>query len=242
MKPSTLNRDSNREDLHAFLDRYLAYHMASRFDNCSIEIQEAFLYSCLDNKLKNRCTEKMEQIEDKSVITIETYFGYIREIFDEKIPLFSTRINTWQASQQKGESFSAMRARMKLLWKSSDMNIITEEQLWVLKLINSTRDEVLKSKLLELDDPTEEGIMAKVRSYENATFNQSSLAGTQRALKSNQPTKFSGECGSCKLVGHKSKECKGRIAGRLKCKKCAEMNRPARTCGRSIPMSIKEKR
>ena len=61
MKPSTLNGDSNREDLHAFLDRYLAYHMASRFENCSIEIQEAFLYSCLDNELKNRCTEKMEQ-------------------------------------------------------------------------------------------------------------------------------------------------------------------------------------
>ena len=70
MKPSTLNGDSNREDLHAFLNRYLAYHMASRFDNCSNEIQEAFLYSCLDNELKNRCTEKMEQIEDKSVITI----------------------------------------------------------------------------------------------------------------------------------------------------------------------------
>ena len=108
------------------------------------------------------------------------------------------------------------------------MNIITEEQLWVLKLINSTRDDVLKNKLLELDDPTEERIMAKVRSYGNATFNQSSLAGTKRALKSNQPTKFTGECGSCKLVGHKSNECKGRISGRLKCKKCSEMNRPAK--------------
>ena len=53
MKPSTLNGDSNREDLHAFLDRYLAYHMASRFDNCSNEIQEAFLYSCLDNEYHN---------------------------------------------------------------------------------------------------------------------------------------------------------------------------------------------
>ena len=101
-----------------------------------------------------------------------------------------------------------MKARMFSDWRSADMNIIEPEQLWILKLTSSVTDEKLKEKLLELNDPTEEKIVAIARAYENSKLNLLALPKEQLSLKTGAGQPFNGVCGACGIKGHKSRECK----------------------------------
>ena len=219
MKPAKiLAGDSTREDFKIFLDQYTAYFTASNFGSASIEVQSAFMFNVLDNEIRSRLVEKLDKLEDDIPVTFELQMDYLKEIFTEKIPIFSTRISVFNSKQNKDESFSAMKARMFSDWRSADMNLIDKDQLWILKLTSSVTDEKLKEKLLELNDPTEEKIVAVARAYENSKLNLSSLPKEQVTLRTGAEVPFKGSCGTCGIKGHKSRECKKKH--KLTCKRC----------------------
>ena len=218
MKPSILKGDSSREDFRIFMEQYAAYYTASNFGSASKEVQSAFLFNVLDNEIRSRLVEKLDKIEDNNLITFELQMEYLKEIFTEKIPIFATRISVFNSKQHNDESFSAMKARMFTDWRSADMNTIEPDQLWVLKLTSSVTDEKLKEKLLELNDPDEEKIVAVARAYENSKLNLSSLPKDHVSRRAGAEASFKGNCGACGMKGHKSRDC--RKKHKLVCKKC----------------------
>ena len=105
-----------------------------------------------------------------------------------------------------------------------------------MKLIFSSTDDKLRKELLELSDPTEEQLVNKARSYENAQFNISTMQSGHAARKILKK-EFDGNCGACLGRKHKPQDCKKRQTVMRE-----EERRMwwKRTCPHSILMSPRE--
>ena len=105
LKPFTLTCENNPIEFRTWQRKFRVYYTTSSFDKRNLEEQQAYTTNCLDPKLEQRIQAKIET--DTPVFGKEN--SIMKALEDDlliRFPMFNRRLEFFQCTQSKGQSFT----------------------------------------------------------------------------------------------------------------------------------------
>ena len=146
-----LKVDSKIDDFNCWLREFQSYYDMSNLKKAEMHIQRAVLLNCLHPDFQTKIYEAMS-----AVTTIKAGLELVKHEFQKKHPEILRRHQLFCLEQSKDEyNFSDTITRMLTLAKDANLVDLTRDQILCHILLKAcTRDEELRSKLLEVDSAT----------------------------------------------------------------------------------------
>ena len=232
LKPRQLTIEDTPGSMRLWESRFRSYYKASSFGNADVPTQQSFLLACLDDQLMQKISVKITETTE-----VEEILEVIRERFLVAYPIMHRRWNLLKHRQGPDEAFSDWMPRLMMERKEADFETIDHEEFWVMLVVHLTSDPKLQDEFYKIDNPTYEKLTTVAAQYENISIARRRL-GSENVLRATREShdrsrgnsqdrnndrgrgrgKFTGECGKCRRVGHRAREC--RSGGKSNCTDC----------------------
>ena len=181
LKPqSLLSLSYNPDEMRTWMVTFMAYYDSSRFDTCSVPVQQAYLLNCLDATLATRLREGMghdtpiKRVRaNPGLVTCE---GLIEQEFLRKYPVFVRRLRFFNYRQSSGQLFSDYAAKLRKIGDEAELARIGVDELYVYRWLTGCTDEKLLGKMLEKGTCNQNDLRDVYRIYEQAIGAQQALA------------------------------------------------------------------
>jgi transposase InsO family protein len=185
LKPSRLTMQHQCESLTHFLTQFRSYYTASRMDKFELADQRAFLLNCLDSDLALRITSKIK--DDTVIFRPAAQPGHnnsceilLRKDFEQRFPLFIRRWKWFQLTQKPGQNFTEFTNQLTRMGAEAALDRLTDDELFVFRLLTGISDDKLLEHLLKLDKPTLETLLKEADIYISMRKNTKLLAEGKR--------------------------------------------------------------
>ena len=149
--------------------------------------QQAYFKICLDQKLEDRLSTKIEPTT--------TIFGaggcieILNEEFDKTYPLASRRYEYFSLQQDQEEKFSDYAAKLQQLGREADLAHLSIDQTHVFRYITGCADDKLREKFLAIEDPNQQALDRIVKAYERGAATTKRIDSRNAAIKQVQGPK-----------------------------------------------------
>lgn len=176
LRPPLINSDFSAVRVTQWVEQFKAFWAASRFENAPQQVQQQYFLAFLEGDLKTRIQVQMSGLtrvmdeEDGGIFLI-------RQEFQLKYPIFSTRIDFFSLEQKEDESSLSFSARLEETGAEAALHELTVEEIMMHRIIEGLRDTVIRDRLLKLQDKTKKTFIEEMRLYDSACSNVTKLEG-----------------------------------------------------------------
>ena len=164
LKPNTIQMDSNQTELRIWKDTMVAYFEANEFTSDPPRVQNAYIMQCMSSEVR-----AMVEIQvDQSVAPFDKITGAIAIIeclYSEIYTILQKRMNMMTAKMKAAETPAAFVARLNRLFLEADIDSMTADDFKCFLLLAGITNEKLRTKLLEMRDPTYTELCRKVTTW-----------------------------------------------------------------------------
>ena len=226
LKPKPLSREHTPAEFALWKEGFTAFYTASELERAGIEEQRAYLAQCLDTDMNLRVRGK---VDPKTAIYGENgVLDIIESEFMKLYPLFSRRHKFFSYTQQKGESATNFKNHLKMLGREADLTKVTVDMVHMMKYICGLTDEKLRTKLMELSEPTLIKMEDEIERYDAAKAATAAIRGSNDGGQANKtstgpakapkPAKAANsdgagkKCACCGRTGHETSTCRMKSA------------------------------
>ena len=259
LKPDTLSHDSSAAELRIWMKKFEAYYVESNMSASRIKIQHAYLMCCIDKQLSLQLDGMMEA--QTPILGQNSCMSRLTDIFKKKYPLLLRRRQFFQLQQQPGQDEREFLELLKAAASEADIEGMSVQDAVCLVCVSGLKDNRLREKLSELEQPSLPSFEALVDAYMHsratsgtATANRS--AGQQQQKKNQNQNKNSaqqnrmseqekkrrsimkGKCFRCGSSEHMANSCS--VAKDIKCRKCGTVGHIASACASGQARSSEE--
>ena len=212
-----LSSEFNASELQVWEEQWQTYFDVSGLQNAGIKIQKAALVNSLSTEFRTR-------LDLSHAPSVAAGLEMIRKDFTQRNPKVVRRHNLFRIKQRKGESFSEMRVRMKILLKEADIADITADELVCHLMMAACTDADLLQEMMKIEEGarTEAKLDEVVDKYETLAAAARGLNKTPKGEPINRVRDESKQviCYRCQSTdGHMADKCTV-PASSLKCSKC----------------------
>ena len=212
-----LSSEFNASELQVWEEQWQTYFDVSGLQNAGIKIQKAALVNSLTTEFRTR-------LDLSHAPSVAAGLEMIRKDFTQRNPKVVRRHNLFRIKQRKGESFSEMRVRMKILLKEADIAYITADELVCHLMMAACTDADLLQEMMKIEEGarTEAKLDEVVDKYETLAAAARGLNKTPKGEPINRVRDESKQviCYRCQSTdGHMADKCTV-PASSLKCSKC----------------------
>ena len=253
LKPDKLGFDDNLGAYRRWKQRYTSFHQSSNFRILSIPDQQAFLLSCIDDDIANRIIRVVSETTPvlPNAAGNPSCFDVIDGLFREKNPVLLRRVHFLNYKQTEGQDGINWREELRNIADDADVDEMTTADLFCVLYVMGVKDNALREKLLELQNPTIEKFDRAVDAYDQAkkqlaemkrpaTASSSSRGkNTGKTDSKRQPRGSAGGGNAGNNIPPSREEIKRREMLQGRCFRCGSANhmlpdctqQPHRTCG-----------
>ena len=175
-----LKLDSLMNDFHCWERDFQAFYDISNLQQADMHIQRTVLLNCLDADFQTKISAGMS-----GVTTIEDGLELVKEEFRKRHPLILRRHQLFCLDQNKDENkFSDTVTRMMIMAKDANLVDMTRDEILCHILLKAcSRDDDLRSKLLEIDSDTMtlDQLVAIIERYEVIQLTNKGLEAKEKA-------------------------------------------------------------
>ena len=175
-----LKLDSLMNDFHCWERDFQAFYDISNLQQADMHIQRTVLLNCLDADFQTKISAVMS-----GVTTIEDGLELVKEEFRKRHPLILRRHQLFCLDQNKDENkFSDTVTRMMIMAKDANLVDMTRDEILCHILLKAcSRDDDLRSKLLEIDSDTMtlDQLVAIIERYEVIQLTNKGLEAKEKA-------------------------------------------------------------
>ena len=175
-----LKLDSLMNDFHCWERDFQAFYDISNLQQADMHIQRTVLLNCLDADFQTKISAGMS-----GVTTIEDGLELVKEEFRKRHPLILRRHQLFCLDQTKDENkFSDTVTRMMIMAKDANLVDMTRDEILCHILLKAcSRDDDLRSKLLEIDSDTMtlDQLVAIIERYEVIQLTNKGLEAKEKA-------------------------------------------------------------
>ena len=212
-----LSSEFNASELQVWEEQWQTYFDISGLQNAGVKIQKAALVNSLSTEFRT----KMDLSHAPSVAA---GLDMIRRDFTQRNPKVVRRHTLFRIQQRKGETYSEMRVRMKILLKEADIADITADELVCHLMMAACTDPDLLQEMMKIEEGqrTEIKLDETVDKYETLA---AAAKGLNKTPKGEQAKRVKDEsskkvtCYRCQGPDHMADRCTV-PASSLKCSKC----------------------
>ena len=170
LKPKLLTLSYTPLELTVWLKDFDDFYRGSRLSEAPLERQQALFRSCLDTHLKNRLDSKIQPgtnvLIDPRNPDDDSCIGFLREEFLTEYPLFTRRLQYYQFKQRTGQKYSDFYKRLKQMEDEACIQIMSNDELRVMRMLTACSDLELRRKFLEEEDRTEKNFLKVIQQHE----------------------------------------------------------------------------
>ena len=250
MFPEALSQAKSPEEFRLWVNAFRRFYEASGLSSTNVARQQGYLLQALDFSLR-------KTVERKITATMAIYgpggcMDVLEAEFKRLYPIFSRRLEFFQATQDPGEDPTALLERLEGMGDMADLATMTQDELTAFRFMTACTDKRLRDKLFELKRKDMATIKDVVHQHSQQLKSESSLAGastkqpiaavtcqpaTEQSCKQNpkrrnpiqRPPEMKGRCNACGDTSHKAPQCKVRRNKTL-CNNCGKTGHLAKVC------------
>ena len=154
---------------------------------------------------------------------IDSMTGFLEEVFEQRYPLFTRRLDFFRLTHTSGMQPSEYVAKMLQLSGEADLSSLTTDHLLVYQTFTGINEDNLFAKLMELEEPSFQDVSRKIASWEASKSAKRSVnqSGSEDARQvrglsdpknrpdpsQNTPSSIIGLCTKCGNKKHQAKDC-----------------------------------
>ena len=241
-----LSQSKSPEEFRLWVSAFRRFYEASSLSGTNVATQQGYLLRALDFNLR-------KTVERKITATMAIFgpggcMDVLEAEFKMFYPIFSRRLEFFQATQDPGEDPTALLQRMESMGDMADLATMTQDELTAFRFMTACTDKRLRDKLFELKRKDMATIKGVVHQHSQQLKLKSSIAGTiakqpiaavtpaEQAKKQTKrhnpiqrPAELKGRCNACGATSHKAPECKIRKNKTL-CTHCGKSGHLAKVC------------
>ena len=170
LKPDKLSFEDNLGALRRWKQRYTSFHQSSNFRILPISDQQAFLLACIDDDIANRI---IRVVTETTPVLPQANgnpccFDVIDGLFREKNPVLLRRVNLLGYKQSEGQDGINWREELRNIGDDADVDEMTSADLFCVIYVMGVKDNTLREKLLEIQNPNIEKFDRAVDAYDQA--------------------------------------------------------------------------
>ena len=245
--PEALSQSKSPEEFRLWVSAFRRFYEASGLSATNVATQQGYLLRALDSDLR-------KTVERKISVTMDVFGpGGCMEVLEAEFkmlyPIFTRRLEFFQATQDPGEDPTALLERMEGMGNMADLANMSQDELTAFRFMTACTDIRLRDKLFELKRKDMATIKDVVHQHSQQLKAESSIAGAasnkqhiaavtpvdnakKQAKRQNpiqRPAELKGHCNACGATSHKAPECK---IGKNKtiCSHCGKSGHLAKVC------------
>lgn len=170
LKPEKLLPSSSLAEFRSWKENFIVYYSSNQMDLMPISQQHGYLRSCLDLKLQLALSVKISPLS-----SVEDCLCLLKGIFFSNTPELTRRFNFFACDQHDGEPFSDWYLRLQVLGQDADLESISVDDLFVMRLVTGTSDGKLKEEFLRHEKPTRSSFVLLAQARESAANIEKSM-------------------------------------------------------------------
>ena len=189
LKPEKLNFDDNLGALRRWKQRYTSFHQSSNFRLLPITDQQAFLIACIDDDIANRIIRVVTETTPvlPNAAGNPCCLDVIDGLFREKNPVLLRRAQMLGYKQQDGQDGINWREELRNIADDADVDEMTTADLFCVLYVTGVKDNALREKLLEIQDPSIEKFDRTVDAFDQAKTQMADMKKPASASLSSRP-------------------------------------------------------
>lgn len=164
LKPNMMQLDSNPTEFRTWKNTMVAYFEANEFTSDLPRVQNAYVMQCMSPEVR-----AMVEIQvDDAVAPFDGSTGTIaimERLYSEIYTILQKRMNMMTAKMKAAETPAAFVARLNRLFLEADIESMTADDFKCFLLLAGITNEKLRTKMLEIKDPTYTELCRKVTTW-----------------------------------------------------------------------------
>ena len=250
LKPFRLELDQTPAELRSWVERLKAYFESNELERATPREQNQYVKQCISTEID----ANIDPDHNESAMTDDTgIVALIAKLFTAKYSGFSRRLELATAKMKPGEAPMSYVGRMNKLYQEADLAAMTVDNYRVFFLLAGMDHKVLRTKILEMKDPTYESVVDKIKTWtitqstsrsiaESLGLSETSQGGSVKMIKKRggdkqeqppshikiTPASLKGRCYICGATNHEKDKCNKKTDA--KCTGCGKENHLINVC------------
>lgn len=163
--PISPTKDARPHELRAWVGRLRAYFKETGATAADLVSQQQYFWSFVDLHLQGLV--EAEGVDDGTeVFGDDGLVAKLEKVYEHLYPIFTRRLQFFQAVQQQGESFSDFTTRLRATSEGADLGALTRNDLFCFRYLVACTDAKLRDRLLKLENPDLDKMNKEIMAYE----------------------------------------------------------------------------
>ena len=173
LKPERLHASATLAEFRSWRTGFELYHSSNKMDQFPVQEQQGYLRACIELKLQQILSTHIAT--DTPINGESGCLETLRSIFLQNIPVLTRRYNFFRCDQKLKEKFSDWYLRLQLEGQEAELNSLSSDDLYVLRLVTGTSDMRLREEFLRQAKPTHENLRQIAMAWESASLVETSM-------------------------------------------------------------------
>ena len=164
IRPEKLTLETVPHDYRKWKKGIRAFFKINGLDAEDAEVQNMQFATCIDGEIEDLIASELVDaapVFDDDVGALML----VEKVYSRKHTDTSKRLDLFMSRQKPGESPMAFAARQNLLYQEADLAGLGVDKMRSFFLIAGMTNETLRSKMLEMKDPTHEQLLEKISAW-----------------------------------------------------------------------------
>lgn len=188
LKPSfKLQVDTTPAEFRSWQTKFETYYTASRLEGYTRSEQHEFVFNNVHTDIEQMVKGEAAYSPTLPVFgDTDSVMAVITELYRFILPLFNRRLEFFRYHQASGQTFADYMLKLQKLANEADLSALSVDDLMVYRYITGVEDAKLRSKFLELENPTLQDLKREARIYDSGRKAQKALQAVAPAAKAAQ--------------------------------------------------------
>lgn len=246
LKPFTLELENLPHEYRKWKKSMASYFRNNAIDDEDPVVQNEYVAACISADLDNFISADVEDAapaydSDVGIMTL------IDKVYNMRHTMTSKRLALFSCKSKQGETPVAFIARLNMLYQEADLAAMTIDEMRTFFLISGITNATLRSKLIEMQNPTFEEACNKVNTWTATSSTSKAIEKSQgadgkaKAVKKDKgkridppasikvhPGSLAGKCFCCGSASHNKRDCER--YDKSKCTECRQTGHYKNVC------------